>query len=335
MSKFDLHKFLDGYGQNLENYIKKYYPGFKKLCVSKASTYNECFDALLQLYFFSSQQLDDFGDKSKRKIKKRYYESFYALFCKSCQCIWSIKMCLESGCLSDASSLLRTLFETYISLKLLSLKNPFRRARLYWNYGYVTEYQNMINNEGLVKSGKISKDEFDRQFSRSIIKNIKKNYNRIKKDYGNPKYTKWYYSLYGDKSFKQICENKDIDESINYVKLYGAFSITVHSNKKIENLLIQNNAYNLAPNYTGLIIPMTFLALSFHINNLSILLEFCKIKNRKDIMLFLNFFLAGLDQNIKKKESYKYFSRFIKSIIKNMKTSKFHSFTSYPPTSSQ
>lgn len=291
-----LDESINKYAPVLEEYIQKIDSKFTAHSLKEAGKYKEFTTALLHIYYFSSYLMENLD--FKRKTNAKYYESFYGLLCKSSQELLAIKATLEAGCILDSAIILRCLFETFITLKLLHQKSPFQRARLYWNHAKISLYLNYSEKKSLYESNKISKDDFLANYSTDRIKQIKKDYNKVKKDY--PRQYKWYGKLFPHEkrlNLKFICEHLGIIDQ--YITLYSALSISVHSDRLIDNLLVQNNKFTLAPRFSSLTVNIACLAISYHIKNLSIVLDFFKIKDRKSMIMFLDNIFLGLSAESK------------------------------------
>lgn len=229
--KMELDKILNDFDRNLKEYIKSIFPNFNKNMFEKSSPYKIMQEFLFRLYLLSSYVIDRNlipKDKIPKVIQK--------LYVKASLSILGIYSCLYNGLPSEASIIQRSLFDLFLTVKIILEDNTEERMNLYENYQYIQQWRNIQDNKGI-----LSQKEFEDQFNQQIIQDTEKKYNEVKANYHPKSPYHWAWKIYR-------IESKDKNPSIrflckkfgylkDYVKIYSTCCLVVHGSPLIENIM--------------------------------------------------------------------------------------------------
>ncbi len=282
----ELHNYsttvIDPFNKYMENGIIPYRPFLRRL-----------FDYFLFLSYCSDKRFIPDGEK---------YSPIRILFAKGSLSFYGIYISLSNGLVTEASTLLRSLLEVDITLKLILEKDTDERLELFKNYQTVEQWLNIQSNLELVASGKESKETFDKTFDSKLIVQVEEEYNRIKSNYHPDRPYHWAWKIFsnGDKkinnpSIKKMAEH--VGHEIDYIKVYGATSLSAHGSHNLINILSQNGSVSLSPAFNKMIYTDGCLALDYISNILLSTVEYFNFQDPEEITFFNhNFILLAIEE---------------------------------------
>lgn len=245
-SKIEYEELMRGIDESLDNYIKEVSPNFKSTIEDIRKNNERVLSQLLKTYYLSSKLVDEFEFPSDE-----VYQGIKVLFSKAGLSTLGIYSCLNNGVITEASSLLRTLFETNVNIQLLLQDDTDNRLNLYNNFKTITQYNHLQSYEKKLADGEISADTFEASFHDIDIQSLKDSYENIKDNY-HPKYpaNHWAWKIYKDErnqppNIRFICNKLGLND--DYQKIFGLHSFTVHSNPIIENMMTIDGNLSIVP----------------------------------------------------------------------------------------
>ncbi|KRE29648.1 DUF5677 domain-containing protein [Paenibacillus sp. Soil522] len=227
---------------------------------------------LLQTYYFFINFVVDSGILSGK------HEVTLMLASKMSNDLFGIYNCLKNGCIHQASTIIRSLFETAVTTRFIFLDFD-KRSELFFNYKYVEQFNKMSNDPLIIESHN--------------QKDIRQKYHQVKSHY-IPK-SSWYSKVlmeliqedrtlrnkYKKPSFKALCEIVGFKD--DYEKAYGSLSLTVHGSSVVSHLFISKGIFSAAPVFNELIYTESALAINYAHKVIAPILE--KHENEKALKM--------------------------------------------------
>jgi Family of unknown function (DUF5677) len=287
LKKYDVELSL--YANSVQNSFHYY---LEKECVP----YQPFLKYLYDFYLFSSYLVDN--DLFKNDDK---YLPLRLLFAKSCMTFYSVYLLLQNGLLIEASILLRSLFEAYLSVKLIVQQDTDERLRLYGNYSKVERWNYLQSNKKLVQVGKLRQEDFERTFNAQLVKNIEAEYEDVKSDYHPQKPYQWTWKIYQPILKGNNPSNRFIAQQLNlefdYVKIYSLTSGFVHNSPNLAKLISDGNAISLSPRFGDLIYSDGCIALDYIAKIIELNVSYFRFREPNEIKTYLDHYvLAALDE---------------------------------------
>lgn len=257
-----IRNILERYDNNLEKYYKETIPILDQYVENSRQPYNKLLKGIFDFYVFSSYLLDNdviFKNVTSDTIKGLYVKGSLNLF--------SIYSCLFNGLASEAATLIRSLFETLLTLKLLLITNTEERIKLYDNFKIVQRMNSINSNKKLLELGIIDINRFQKTYPNELVEETNNKYENIKKDYHPRLPYHWAWKI-----FKDTLSNrnpsifyiaKHLGFHFDYVKIYSTMSISVHSSPLLENIIGDGKTQTLAPVFSKHIERLSFLSLDY------------------------------------------------------------------------
>jgi len=256
-------EIVEKYDRILKEYANKVLPGFWHTLQNQRRPFQPFLDKLFNFYLFCSYLAD-----SNFFLNDERYPSLNILYVKACLALFGIHNCLQYGLVTESAVLLRSLFESFLNVKLILQKDTEERMRLFDDFRYVEQWNSLQANKNLLKEGKISKEIFDRTFTPDLINKIEKNYLSVKSNYHPTNPYHWAWKIFKNETKNQrnptiyFIANK-LGLSTDYVKVYGSLSASVHNSPSLLNLVSTGNVITLAPNFSESIHNIGCLALGY------------------------------------------------------------------------
>ncbi|TFB12100.1 hypothetical protein E3V55_02110 [Candidatus Marinimicrobia bacterium MT.SAG.3] len=245
-SKIEYEELMSGIDESLDNYIGEVSPNFKATIEDIRQNNERVLSQLLKTYYLSSMLVDDFDFPSDE-----VYQGIKVLFSKAGFSTLGIYSCLSNGVITEASSLLRTLFETKVNIHLLLQDDTLNRLSLYNNFKTITKHNHLQSYEKKMADGELSEESFEAFFHDIDIQSLKDSYESIKDDY-HPTYpaNHWAWKIYKDErnqppNMRFICDKLGLSD--DYRKIFGLHSSTIHSNPIIENMMTHDGNLSIVP----------------------------------------------------------------------------------------
>ena len=294
-----LEAIIQKYEEILSEYYKESQIIIDRYIKEKRRPYTKLLKGIYEFYIFCSYLLDE-------KIIKPSAENdiILGLYSKSCLSLYGIYSCLKDGLASEAASLLRNLFETYLNVKLILEFDSDYRIRLFNDFKYVQRYLSIKQNQDLLSKGLITEERFEKTYPKQLIDETYNKYDEIKDNY-HPKIPySWAWAIFKDKingknpSVRTIAIH--LGEEFDYVKLYSTMSIPVHSSPLIENIIGDGKVKTLAPLFNEHIVGLSFLSLDIVGKVISELLnKYSDTQTTEEINTYMNVYFVSLYENWK------------------------------------
>jgi hypothetical protein len=251
------------YDRAMAEYAKKIFPAFPRDLAIQRKPYQPFLKMVHDFYIFCSYLADN-GLFPEDKP----YLPLRTLFAKGSLAVFGVFITMNHGLSTEASALLRSHFESYLNVKLILAKDAEERMILYDNFRYVEQWNNLQANRSLLASGKLADEDFKSTYTYERIVEVEQNYQRVKSDYHSTQPYHWAWKLFRNEikggrnpSIRFVADKVDL--SFDYVKVYGALSISVHNSPSLLNLVGDVSSVSLAPRFTDLIYDTGVLAVDY------------------------------------------------------------------------
>jgi hypothetical protein len=192
------------------------------------------------------------------------------LYVQAAEALDGMLACLWNGCATSAFSVLRALFETEITLALMTERDVEVRARLYSEYEHVGRWQNLHNMQELVAEGLLSRTDFDAKYPPDIIREINDGYDRVKANYNPNRPNHWAWDILRrpsnnatwNPSLKSVCSH--LRRLYDYNMLYTPLSMVAHASSRSRVALsTPDGQITLGPNYSERTAEFVMMGLGF------------------------------------------------------------------------
>jgi len=286
------------YESELNSYKYTLLPKLNESIISERALYNTEIDGLLNFYLLSLYLLDN----SKIYFTEPAKFSLNFIFTKTATDIISLHQCLSIGQKISSSYIIRSIFETYVDLKIISIQDSELRMKLYQEFQIITKWNHYCNYKNyiakLVKSDNHElleevQENFDRLFNKKEIAELKVNYKNISCNYHPKKPYHWAWSIFKGKlngrklTLKFICE--EIGLYNDYLQIYSSTSIATHNDPLTINLLIKNGNATPSPNFSKDTKIYAALGLNFTVEIYLIIFKLINSPKYYELEMFLNY----------------------------------------------
>ena len=224
------------------------------------------FDVFLQdiqnFYIFSGFLLDTFDiDFNKDTIP------LMSLYIKAALSLFAIVTCLGNGLLAESFLITRTIFENWLTVKVIFEDSPLDHLELYRDYEHVEHWLAIERHYDLVSKGLLEMKKLDEHYDPELRKQVKVDYEKIKDNY-HPKIPyHWAWKLYKDKTDGRNPSVRFLAERFgalrDYYQIYSSSSAIAHSSPVIKNLMEDGGDLSLLPNFPKLIISEGLISLNY------------------------------------------------------------------------
>jgi hypothetical protein len=255
------------------------------------------FKMLFDFYLFCSYLVDSglFPDDQK-------YQPLKILYAKCSLSLLGIHGCLSNGLLSESSVLLRSLFETFLNVRLILESDTDLRLQLYAEFQYVEQWNNLCANRRLLSAGGMTPEQFSRTFSETSVTAIEKNFDRVKHNYHPKQPYHWAWLVFKhtikdarNPSISYIADHLDL--AFDYVKVYSALSISVHNSPSLVHQVSTGKGVSLAPLFTKTMYNSGSLALDYVAKITEGMVRYFRFRDPDEIVTYTTAFaLTVLDQ---------------------------------------
>jgi hypothetical protein len=289
-------EILAKYDQEFHQYANKVMPAFPNFLQAARQPYEPFLKRIHDFYLFSSFLVDEHLFPNDPK-----YVPLRTLYAKSSLSLFAVYLCLRNGLVTEVAVLLRSLFETYVNALLILQTDVDNRLTLFDDFRFVERWNNIQANRKLVEQGKLSATDFGSTFSHELIKEVEDKFNSIRENYHPRSPYHWAWKIFRDQtkdhrnpSLKLIAESLGL--SVDYVKLYGALSISVHNSPNLLNLVSSGGAISLAPSFTNQIYRMGGLTIDYVGKIIDLIVTYLAFRNPEEIHTYIAVYsLAALD----------------------------------------
>jgi len=148
-------EILEKYNRALSMYLNEVNPQFQKYLDDNGAVYMSTLNRLYEFYVFTSYLVEEdiiLQDNKENPIMVLYSKAALSLF--------GIYNCLKKGLATESAILLRSLFETLINVELLLQKDTEERLKLFTNFKYITQWNQLQVNRELLNEGLIDEARF-------------------------------------------------------------------------------------------------------------------------------------------------------------------------------
>ena len=245
---------LQDFEAKFTQYANEVRPHFRKWVTEGIKPYAKATNALFRVY----EVLRFVGEPPRLSAVPECVKILYA---KVINDLYGVHLCLEKGSLSGGASILRDIFEDYVTILLLA-EGDAARLRLYDDYGYVVEWQSLERHRRMVERGAETPEEFEDHFPAERQHEIEKNYEMVKKDYHPKKPYDWAWKIFAkgkptaqNPRFSEKCRalsRREQDLDCMHAQLYGTLSIITHAGPHVRNLFIDGCTINIGPAFADL-----------------------------------------------------------------------------------
>ncbi len=284
-------EILDKYNNILEEYTNKVMPKLGPVMDRQRQPYKTFFKKLFDFYLLTSYLADSkvFPDDGK-------FPGLRILYAKSCHSILGIHSCLKNGLASEAAVILRSLFETKLHVKLILENNTTERDNLYNEFHFVEKWNNLQAKRLLVSNSIISQEDFNSGYG--DIDQIEKDYQRIKQNYHPSHPYHWAWKLFNqdlkgkNPNIKIIADYLGLSD--DYVRVYGALSLSSHGSPNLINSLTSSGSISTAPIFNDQIFTIGCLAVGYLANMIIGICGFLKFGDDDEISIYTNAFTLSI-----------------------------------------
>lgn len=294
---------LEKYNKELQNYADAVFPGFPRYMENHRGPFLPFLKRLFDFYLFCSYLVDSglFPDEER-------YQPLRILYAKASLSLFGIYSCLSNGLLTEASVLLRSLFEAYLNVKLILECNTDERLRLYSEFQHVEQWNNLQAHRNLVSEGKLSIDQFRKSFSDDLVREVDLNFSRVKESYHPTQPYHWAWKIFRDMikqarnpTISYIADHLGL--SLEYVKLYGPLSISVHNSPSLVHQVSKGADITLAPQFTKTIYNNGALAVDYVAHIVVAVVRYFGFRDSDEIVVYTTAFADTLGEHESEKNS--------------------------------
>lgn len=285
MEDAEVVRIVEKWDLKLHEYDKHVVSQLPSYMATQRQPFEPFFQKLFGLYTFASFLVD-----SKPTPDDDKFIGLRILFAKASLSLFGILSCLKNGLSSEGGILLRSLFETFVAVKLILEKDTDLRLKLYYEYRFVEQWNGFQSNKHLLASGKTTEETFDKTFTLAKVTEIENNYNSVKANYHPTHPFHWAWSIYHstkntkNPSIKLICDQLGLAD--DYVKVYGVLSSSVHNSANVLNIMQTQHGISLAPKYSKSILTTGSLATGYCIEIIHELAEYFKWAESEEIHVY-------------------------------------------------
>lgn len=238
--------------EEFKRYILNIEQTFPKWLEEQNEEHDTALYLLLTYYYFLNYLADS-------EVLSHADQGSFLLASKTSTDVYAIYSCLKSGCVHQASIILRSLFETAVTTKFIYGDLKYR-MELFLNYKYIEKHLAIKKDKRIIPANEHA--EIGRMFEQ-----IKHQYN-LKSSW----YSKHLWGImeqdsklkhkYRKANFKALCEVVEMNG--DYDKLYGALSMTVHGSPVVDHLFVSKGNFTAAPVFNSMqIITTSSLAIHY------------------------------------------------------------------------
>ena len=289
---------LKKYDQEFNQYGSEITPRLNKYIENNRQPFLEFFDKLWKYYVYSAFLIDD-------KFKK-YVDGFdpiFTFFTKSFISLNAIYNLLYNGVPSEASTLLRSIFENLINLEIIIEKDSKFRLKLFDNYKYVEKWLNYKENESYSHTSKEELNKFKIAFPKEKIIKINQDYERVKQDYHPKKPYKWAWYIFKKElnnrnpSIKFFCQK--LNRNDDYFRVYSVLSIPAHGSSTVLNLMKVKNSISVAPTFNDHTLRIGAMSILYCSRIIDKTMDYLDLPIKNEIKIYSSTFALDIYEYVK------------------------------------
>lgn len=280
------------------NYCDNVSKGFNRYISDQRKPYDDFFRSLNQFYLFKSFLVD-----SNKITPDQASMPMMSLYSKAALSLLGVITCLQSGLISEAAIILRSILENLITVKVMLESEPHDRIELYHNFESVIKRNHFEDTKRLLKDGKLREDQFRSSFSDEMQKEILDNYELVKHNYHPKLPYHWAWKLYKDElrgrnpTIKFLADKFQLHNEYHWI--YASTSVSVHVAPSIKNIMIYDGAISLAPNFSQLIFPVGIKALEYCSDIVKDIVTYINPSAAKAILNYVDNYLTDIVLDVK------------------------------------
>lgn len=263
-TRIEYFTIVNKYNHICEDYyklaIEQVYPIFNE----EYKKYKEILDKVYAFYF-----IVNYLSSLKIKSKTEYENSLFTITSKASLDLLGVYHCLRQGLETQASTIYRSLYETYIYNEFIFQKDTQERLSLFYNFQFVQRWNHILNQE------KIDKDYTKSlRFDKAKLSAYKLEYEKYIQDYNVKRPHHWAYKIFKDElgnrnpTLYHICKELGEYYIKEYNSVYGTSSITTHPSAILGDYYTVNRECNSvtivnSPMYKDTIVNMSCMSIMY------------------------------------------------------------------------
>jgi len=262
--------------------------------------YSEFFNELIRFYYFMSFLLD--ADKIKSDNNT---SPLMTLYSKAALSLLGVVSCLQNGLVGEASVLLRTIFETWLNLKVILEDSVPERLCLFRDYEHIVKWLDMENNRKMIDNGLLTTEQFDSIISPVLREEVDKNLKQVRRNYHPKAPYHWAWKIYKEKTKGKNPNVRFLSEHfqalLDYNRIYSSISTLIHSTPQSRNVMVAGDSYTLSPNFTKLIFSAGIKALEYCCEIVKEVVAFLNPEKSPEIVAYVEDYLTDICLDVKDK----------------------------------
>jgi hypothetical protein len=270
--------------KDTNDYTKKVTSEFESSLHEGQKPFQDLLDYLRRYHFFFSFLMDEKFPKQVKVI-----EPLMVIYSKVAQSLFGVCVCLQNGLSSDALVIVRTIFESLLTVEIISQENPYERLKLYGEFKYVSEWKELQACLKLVEKGEMELAELESYYRPDEITSIEDAYEKVKDNYHPQNPFHWAWKLFKDDpelnrrnpTVKYLCSK--LSREYYYVQLYASASKLVHNDPDIEQYVKIDCFITPTLNFSPTILVIGELALQFCGELINHVVDFLDLPEKKII----------------------------------------------------
>ena len=262
--------------------------------------YTEFFNGLFRFYYFMSFLLD------KEKIKSGNNTSpLMTLYSKAALSLLGVVSCLQNGLAGEASFSLRSIFETWLTVKVILEDSVHERLCLFRDYEHIVKWLDIENNRKMIAKGLLTTDQFDSIISPALREEVEQKFRQIRQNYHPKVPYHWAWKIYKEKTKGQNPNVGFLSEHFqalpDYNQVYSSTSALIHSTPQNMNVMVAGDSFTISPNFTRLIFSVGIKALEYCCEIVKEVVAFLNPEKSPEIVNYVEEYLADLCLYVKDK----------------------------------
>ncbi len=285
------------YSNNVETeftaYLADVRVGILDYLAQEARPYQNFLNEILRFYIFMSFLVD-----SGKLPPGKEIAPLMSLYSKAGLSLFGVRTCLQNGLVSEASILLRPLFENLVTVLTIVQNTASQSVKLYADYEDILKWMNLEENKKLVTEDEAEADQFTLFFTPERQESIQARYEAIKCNYHPKKPHHWAWRIFKDElkgrnpSMPFLARKLSLNKE--YLRVYSSSSLMVHCSPQIKNVMIYNNSISLAPDYSSLIYTMGIKGLEYSCSIVKAIISFVQPQDAAEMMEFADVLLTNV-----------------------------------------
>lgn len=294
----EVNEIISHYENELNDYKNHILPQLNESIISERIPYILPINGLLNFYMLALYLLDN----SKTFFTEPAKFPLNLIFTKTATDLVSLHQCLSIGQRVSSSYIIRSIFETYIDLKLIADSDTEFRMKLYedfmivskWNhYNNYKKYIVRLESERKTVELKEAEQNFNTLLKNEDFEAVERKYKNISANYHPKRPYHWAWFIFKDKLKGENPKKNFICEQLglysDYLQVYTSTSLAIHNDPLAINLLIKKGYPTPSPNFSKNITEFSGLALSYTVEIFLIIFQLIQSPKYEEIELYLNY----------------------------------------------